>query len=64
MLIFKQIISVVLALWMGIRIGNIIFNRESNHGPDTNIVKKETFFGDSLGCYKMTPIAHICPLHS
>ena len=60
----KKVISVLLALFIGTYVGRIIFNNQEDHGPNSNVVRKETFFDGSLGCYKMKPVAHVCPLQS
>jgi hypothetical protein len=60
----NKLISVLIALCIGIYVGRIFFNSQENHGPNSNFVRKETFFDGSLGCYKMKPVAHVCPLQS
>jgi hypothetical protein len=60
----KEIATVVIALIIGKYIGDLLFNHIDEHGPDSNVVKKN-IYKNSLGtCYVMEPIAHICPLYS
>ena len=60
----NKLISAVIALYIGVYVGRIIFNNQENHGPNSNVIRKETFYDRSLGCYKMKPVAHVCPLQS
>lgn len=60
----KKILSVALALLIGYCIGHLAFHREIPHGPDSNDIKSEIYHDHSIGCYRMSPIAHICPFHS
>ena len=60
----NKLVSIIVALCIGVYMGRIIFNNQEDHGPDSNVIRKETFFDKSLGCYKMKPVAHVCPLQS
>lgn len=64
---FREILSIILALLisqlLAPYIHGIVHGR-NEHGPDSNVVKKHTYQGHGGGCYKMKPVAHICPLHS
>jgi hypothetical protein len=59
----KKILSVVSALILAYIIRKWQF-RDIPHGPDSNNVKKNIYHDDDIGCYKMSPVAHICPFHS
>jgi hypothetical protein len=56
-------ISILLALLISHIIGKY-FTHVTLHGPDSNDIKK-TIYKSPIGhCYKMNPIAHLCPLHT
>lgn len=64
---YKRLISVAFALFISQLVAPYVLNfmhGTREHGPDSNIVKKHIYQGHGGGCYKMKPVAHICPLHS
>lgn len=64
---FKGALSIILALLISQLIAPYVLaviHGNKGHGPDSNVVKKHTYQGHGGGCYKMKPVAHICPLHS
>lgn len=54
-------ISIISALALAYIVGRWLFNKNIQHGPDSNDVKKDLYYDAHIGCYKMAPVAHICP---
>jgi len=63
-MVMKQFYSVVLALFIAYYIGRWLFDNETLHGPDSNDIKKDIYHDEDIGCYKLDPVAHICPFHT
>lgn len=60
----RKILSIISALFLAYIIRKWQFHGEIPHGPDSNNVKKDIYHDDNIGCYKMSPVAHICPFRS
>jgi hypothetical protein len=56
----KILITLVIGFIVGLVIGQC-WRQDIKHGPDTNDIKKHLYHDNNIGCYAMTPIAHICP---
>jgi hypothetical protein len=53
-LVLAYVLSGWLRRWL---LGNI------QHGPDSNDIKKNVYHDANIGCYKMVPVAYICPFN-
>jgi len=60
----KTTFSVILALVVSHYLGLYLFDTNIPHGPDSNDIKKDIYHDKDIGCYKMKPVAYICPFHS
>jgi hypothetical protein len=55
------ILNILIGLCIGIIIGKQLFNKIKYKGPDSNIIKKNTY-EDNKGKYKWNPKVCICPI--
>lgn len=53
-------ISLISALMLSYVLGLWLFHRNIQHGPDSNDIKRDVYYDENIGCYKMAPIVHIC----
>ena len=57
-------LSGALPLIVGYYLGKVLFQEHIQHGPDSNNIKNNVYHSTDIGCYEMSPIAHICPFHA
>lgn len=60
---FKMILcSIICGLLSSYVIYKLCYKSVIYQGPDSNIIRKETYIDDNKQCYVFEPIIRICPI--
>jgi hypothetical protein len=53
----------ILSIFLGLLVGYILavyFTTPEQHGPDSNVVRRDIHRDQRGGCYQFEPVAHVC----
>ena len=53
-------ISIILGFTIGVRLMKYLVPNTEEHGPDSNIIRKEIYQDQNMNCYHYEPVAHLC----
>jgi len=60
---FKMFLTFIISVMIGMMIYFILPKKIENHGPDSSIVRKKTYYDDKGNMIKFVPVPIIPPIH-
>ena len=53
-------ITAITGFIIGVLIMKYLLPHTVDHGPDSNIIRKEIYQDQNMNCYHYEPVAHLC----